>query len=70
MPTIEILRTQEFSELTPSGSVAKKMRVTWRIDEAHGPYVDTFPSVPFDASAARRALEARAAGILALSRGF
>lgn len=67
MPRFEILRTQEYSDLTPANTVVKRMRVTWRIDDQHGPYVDTFPSQPFDEQAAKLAIDARAGKILSLA---
>lgn len=60
MADFEILKTSEFSELTPGGTVRKKMRVLWRVDELNGPYVDVFDAQPFDVEAARRVLQERA----------
>lgn len=67
MPNFEILKTSEFSELTPGGQVKKKMRVMWRVDETNGPYVDVFDAQPFDVEGAKRTLEERASSIKRLA---
>lgn len=68
LPTVKVITTQQVNDLDrDTGRTMAFMRIKWKIDDNHGPYVDNFPLEGFDASAATRALETKAAEILKLT---
>jgi hypothetical protein len=67
-PTVKIITTQQVQDLDrDTGRAMSFMRIKWRIDDQHGPYVDSFPLDGFNADAARRVLDTKAAEILKLA---
>lgn len=66
---VTIISTQQSHDLErDTGKLLSRMRVAWRIDAKHGPYIEYFPFDDFNGTTARLALEQRARDILSIER--